>query len=263
MLGNITTNQVNDVTLLDISATKEFRNGVTISPSLLATRTMDNINDIGGVNLSTLAFQVNVPLLRGRGRDVVDAAETAAGIEVEASLLALNQTISTLLSSSYWNALGAVRDLEVAQASEDRGKVYVDNVQTLISAGRVPEAEINQVKANLATRSSARIAAEQALTAARQQLALAMGLSTDQMENVGTPTENFPKDDGLALAILNAHPLQEFFDLALERRADYLANKKREAANQLWRRLFPGCMSRGRARCCSTAGCVARFLAAS
>ena len=266
LLGNITNNQVNDVTLLDISATKEFRNGVTISPSLLATRTMDNINDIGGVNLSTLAFQVNVPLLRGRGPDVVDAAEPVAGIEVEASLLDLNQTISTLLantSSSYWNSLGAVRDLEVARASEDRGKVYVDNVQTLISAGRVPEAEVNQVKANLATRSSARIAAEQALIAARQQLALAMGLSTDQMENVGTPTENFPKDDGVALAILNAHPLQEFFDLALERRADYLANKKREAANQRWRSLFPGCMSRGRARCCSTAGRVARFLAAS
>jgi outer membrane protein len=231
LLGIITNNQVNNVTLLDISATKEFRNGVSISPSLLATRTTDNISNIGGVNLSTLAFQVNVPLLRGRGREVVDAAETAAGIEVEASLLDLNQTISNLLANTsvnYWNAVGAVRDLEVAQASEDRGKVYVDNVQTLISAGRVPEAEVNQVKANLATRSSARIAAEQALLAARQQLALAMGLSTDRMENAGTPTEDFPKDDGVALAILNAHPLQRFFDLALERRADYLADKKRE-----------------------------------
>ena len=231
MLGIITNNQVSNVTYLDIEATKEYRNGVTITPSCLTTRTTDNIYDIGGVNLTTLAFQVNVPLLRGRGRDVVAAAETAAGIEVEASLLDLNQTISSLLSntaSSYWNAVGAAKNLKVAQASEDRGKVYVENVQTLISAGRVPEAEIHQVNANLATRSAARIAAEQSLIAARQQLALAMGLSTDQMASVGMPVEDFPIDDGQALAVLNAHSLQQFFDLALVRRADYLAAKKRE-----------------------------------
>jgi len=231
LLGIITSDQVNNQTILDIGATKEYRNGVTISPSLLTTRTTDNIYYIGGVNLSTLSFQVTVPLLRGRGRDVVAATETAAGIEVEASLLDLNQTISSLLantSSSYWNAVGAVRNLKVAQASEDRGKIYVENVQTLIAAGRVPQTEIHQVVANLATRSAARIAAEQGLVAARQQLALAMGLSTDQMASVGIPTEDLPKDDGLALAILNSHSLQQFFDLALERRADYLADKKRE-----------------------------------
>ena len=231
LLGIITNNQVSNVTTLDIGATKEYRNGVTISPSFLATRTTDNIYDIGGVNLTTLAFQVNVPLLRGRGRDVVAATETAAGIEVEASLLDLNQTISSLLSntaSSYWNAVGAARNLKVAQGSEERGKIYVDNVQTLIAAGRVPEAEIHQVNANLATRSAARIAAEQSLIAARQQLALAMGMSTDQMASVGMPVEDFPIDDGQVLAVLNAHPLQEFYDLALEHRADYLAAKKRE-----------------------------------
>jgi outer membrane protein TolC len=231
LLGIITNNQVSNVTTLDFGATKEYRNGVTLNPSLLATRTTDNIYDIGGVNLSTLAFQVTVPLLRGRGRDVVAATETAAGIEVEASLLDLNQTISSLLSntaSSYWNAVGAARNLKVVQGSEARGKIYVENVQTLIAAGRVPETEIHQVIANLATRSAARIAAEQSLIAARQQLALAMGLSTDQMESVGMPVEDFPKDDGQALAALNSHSLQQFFASALERRADYLAAKKRE-----------------------------------
>jgi outer membrane protein len=231
LLGIVTNNQVSNVTTLDIGATKEYRNGVTISPSFLNSRTTDNIYDIGGVNLTTLAFQVTVPLLRGRGRDVVAATETAAGIEVQASLLDLNQTISSLLSntaSSYWNAVGAARNLKVVQGSEERGKIYVDNVQTLISAGRVPESEIHQVQANLATRSAARIAAEQGLIAARQQLALAMGMDTDQMASVGMPVEDFPVDDARVLAVLNSHSLQQFFDLALERRADYLAAKKRE-----------------------------------
>jgi outer membrane protein TolC len=231
LLGIITNNQVSNVTSLDIGGTKEYRNGVTVNPSFMATRTTDNIYDIGGVNLTTLAFQVNVPLLRGRGRNVVAATETAAGIEIEASLLDLNQTISSLLSntaSTYWNAVGAARNLKVVQGSEERGKIYVENVQTLITAGRVPESEIHQVDANLATRSAARIAADQNLIAARQQLALAMGMSTDRMAGVGMPIDDFPIDDGQVLAILNAHPLQQFFDLALERRADYLAAKKRE-----------------------------------
>jgi outer membrane protein TolC len=231
LLGIITNNQVNNVTSLDIGASKEYRNGITVSPSFMNTRTTDNIYYIGGVNLTTLTIQVNVPLLRGRGRNVVAATETAAGIEVTASLLDLNQTISSLLAntaSSYWNAVGAAKNLKVVQGSEERGKIYVDNIQTLIAAGRVPQSEINQVNANLATRSAARIAAEQNLLAARQQLALAMGLSTDQMVGVGMPVEDFPTDDAQVLAVLNAHSLQEFFDLALEHRADYLAAKKRE-----------------------------------
>jgi outer membrane protein len=231
LLGIITNSQVSNLTTLDVGATKEYRNGVTVSPSLLTTRTTDNIYDIGGVNLTTLVFQVTVPLLRGRGRDVVAATETAAGIEVDASLLDLNQTISSLLSnsaSSYWNAVAAARNLKVAQESEERGRIYVENIQTLIDAGRVPESELHQVNANLATRSAARIAAEQNLIAARQQLALAMGVSADQMESVGAPAEDFPIDDAKVLAVLNSHSPQQFFDLALEGRADYLAAGKRE-----------------------------------
>lgn len=231
LLNIITNNQVDNVSTLDIGATKEYRNGVTISPNLLATRATDNIYDIGGVNLSTLSFQVTVPLLRGRGRDVVAATETAAGIEIEASLLDLNQTISGLLANtavSYWNAVGAAKNLEVAKGSEARGRIYVENVKTLIAAGRVPEAESHQVNANLATRSAARIAAEQSLLAAREQLALAMGMSTDQMASVGMPIEDFPTDDAQVLDALNAHPLEDFYNSALENRADYLAARKRE-----------------------------------
>jgi outer membrane protein TolC len=231
LLGIITNNQVSNVTRLDIAASKEYRNGVTISPSFANTRTTDNIYDVGGINLTTVAFKVTVPLLRGRGHNVVAATETAAGIEVEASLLDLNQTISSLLSNtafSYWNAVGAVRNLRVAQESEERGKVYVENVHTLIEAERVPKSEIHQVDANLATRSAERIAAEQNLIAARQQLALAMGLSTDRMAMVGMPIEDFPADDAQILGALNTYSVQQFFDYALARRADYLAAKKRE-----------------------------------
>jgi outer membrane protein TolC len=231
LLGIITNNQASNVSTVDVGATKQYRSGVTISPSFVTSRTTDNIYNLTGTNLSTLSFQVTVPLLRGRGRSAVAAQETAAGIEVQASLLDLNQTISSLLAntaSSYWNAVGAGKNLQVARASEERGKTYVDNVRTLIRAGRVPEAEIHQANANLASRVAERIAAEQSLIAAQQQLALAMGLSTDQMAAVGTPSEDFPKEDSQASALADTGVVRRFYDLALTNRADYLAAKKRE-----------------------------------
>lgn len=231
IVGTTIENLVTNLSTLDIGATKEYRNGITINPSFQNTRTTDNIYNLPGANASTLSFQVTVPLLRGFGRSAVAAQETAAGIEVDARLLDLNQTISTLLAStasSYWGAVGAEKNLKVTQGSEERGRIYVENVQTLIHAGRVPEAEINQVNANLATRVAERIAAEQALVAAQQQLALAMGLAVDKMADVGMPSEDFPKDDDQTLAALDAKPVPEFFDLAQKRRADYLAAKRRE-----------------------------------
>ena len=231
LLGIMTDNQVSNVTSLDIGAIKEFRNGVIVAPTFVNTRTTDNTYAIGGVNLTTLEFRVNVPMLRGSGRHAVAAAETAAGIEVEATLLDLNQTISSLLSNtalSYWNVLGAAKDLKVVQESEERGQIYVQNVQTLITADRVPQSEIHQVNANLATRSAARIAAEQSLIAARQQLALAMGISTDEMSSLGMPEDSFPADDAQVLAVLNALSVKQYVHLALQSRADYLAAKKRE-----------------------------------
>ena len=231
LLGIVTNNQVTNVSNLDVSATKEFRNGVTISPSFIVTRATDNLYNMTGTNLSTLVFQVDVPLLRGRGRSAADAQETAAEIEVQASLLDLNQTISALLSdtaSNYWNAIGAAKALAVAQESEDRSKIYVDNVQMLIKADRVPRAEIEQVNANMASRAATRIAAEQSLIAAQQRLALAMGLSTGQMANIETPTDDFPQDEQQALAVVNTQSIQQFFNLALASRADYLAARKRE-----------------------------------
>jgi outer membrane protein TolC len=231
LLSIVTDTQVSNVSTLNIEADKQYRNGLTVNTGLLMSRNTDNIYNIPGTNLSTLSFQVNVPLLRGRGRAAVDAQETAAAIEVQASLLDLNQTISSLLSdtaSTYWTAVGAATNLKVAQGSEDRGKVYLDNVQTLIEAERVPKAELQQVKANFATRTAARIAAEQNLIAARQRLALAMGVSVNQMAAVATPTDDFPSDDGRALAAVEANSLQQYFELAMARRADYLAAKTRE-----------------------------------
>jgi outer membrane protein len=211
---------------INASMTQQFHNGITAGPLLTVSRATDNVFTQLGLNQSHLGYQINVPLLRGRGRDVVGAQETAGGMEVEASLLDLNQTISDLLVNtavSYWNAVAARRSLDVYREAETRGRVMLDTVQSLIAADKTPRSEVSAVQANLADRTASRIAADQALLQARQQLAVAMGVTAENMFAAADPADPLPSTPAADSAL----PPQTFIAGALRQRADYLAATKR------------------------------------
>ena len=231
-----TSNLAQNLSTFNVGVTKEYRNGLQINPFYETTRTTDNVSTTQGTNVSHIAIQVTVPLLRGRGQQAVAAQERAAGDEVTATTFDRNQTISALLaatSSSYWQAVAATKQFEVASSSEDRGRTYVDNVQTLIQAGRVPKADINQVNANLAMRTADRIAAEQNLLQAQQQLALAIGLDVDQIVGANFSFEDFPEPDLQKLSLLETDGSQHYLQQALTERADYRAAQKRVEESQV------------------------------
>lgn len=222
-------NLAQNLSILNLGATKLYRTGVAISPLYQTARTTDNLITTQGTNISSIDFSVTVPLLRGRGRGAVAARETAAGKEVSATLLDLNQTISDLFvatASSYWEAVAARKQLEVARGSEERGRTYVENVQALIHADRLAKLEINQVAANLATRTADRIAAEQNLIGAQQELALAMGSDVDQISRANFSFEDFPESESQRLPVLN-DAITKYVQQAFIRRADYLAAQMR------------------------------------
>jgi outer membrane protein len=219
-----------NLSVFNVGVTKQYRTGVAISPLYQTTRTTDNLSTSEGTNVSRLAFRMLIPLLRGRGRAVVGAQETAADVEVRAALLDLNQTLSNLLATtatSYWNAVAAARQVEVARTSEQRGRTYVDNAQTLIQADRLAKSEINQAAANLTARTANRIAAEQNLIQAEQQLALAMGLDVAQIQRAAFSFEDFPQPLTEQLPASDADVIQKYVQSALTRRADYLAAQTR------------------------------------
>ena len=120
--------------------------------------------------------------------------------------------------------MGAKRFLEVAIGSEERGHTLFQNVSDLIQAERTPRNDINQVRANLADRTANRIAAEQQVTAARQQLALAMGLPPEGMAQVADPAENLP--DVIGAPASDSVAPGRYIALALSQRADYAAARK-------------------------------------
>lgn len=226
-----------NLTTFNGGASQLYRSGVTAGPIVELDRSRDRLLNAAGINQSRLAYQVTIPLLRNRGPDVVAARETAAGVQVQASVLDLNQTYTDLLAStaaSYWGLVGALRLAAVAASSEERGRMLLQNVQDLIQADRIPRSDLNQVRANLADRTAGRIEAEQQVVVARQQLALAMGVPPEQIATVPDPAEGFPET--IPAPANDADSVRRYIVLALSQRADYLAAQKRVEAQ---RKLLP------------------------
>ena len=232
-LGVTSSDQATNNTNYAVGVQRLFRDGISVNTQFQLSRLTDNLFNKGGVNTSTLNVALNIPLMRGRGRAVVAAQEQAAKTEVDATLLDLNQLISQLIAntaSSYWNLVAARKNLAIAVEAEDRGSVYLHNVRELVDADHVPSNDLHEVTANLAQRSSTRLAAEQQVVAAQEQLALDMGMSADRMlAERPSPADDFPRAEGQELPSDTASCMEYYAEQALRRRADYLASERRSA----------------------------------
>jgi outer membrane protein TolC len=228
-----TTNRTSHI----FSANRLFRNGVNVASQLQLGRSTDNLFNAAGLNSSNMSLSVTIPLLRGRGRQVVAAQEYAARKDVKAAMLDLNQLVVQLAANtadSYWNLVAARKGLAIAEEAERRGQIYLNNVQALVAADHVPRNDLNEVTANLAQRSSARLAADQQLVAAQQELAQNMGLDPgDLLRGPPQPAEDFPSGENQQLPSDDVSDLQYYLAQALERRADYLATDQRVAQKQV------------------------------
>jgi outer membrane protein TolC len=224
-------------TSFSASTSRLFRDGIVIGPSFQLHKTSDNLSFPGGTNTYSMGLQLTVPLLRGRGRNVVAAQEGADNLQLKAGQYDLNFLVSQVMANaaaSYWNLVAAHKRLAIAQEAEARGGVYVESTRALIDADHVPRNDLNEAVANLAQRSSARIVAELAIATAQQQLKLDMGLSAADMANLlPLPTDEFPPSSGVALPSDTKQSLQYYVDEALQRRGDYLAGLQRSKASRV------------------------------
>src|SRR5208283_1149171 len=92
--------QSSNVTTATGSASRLLPGGIAVTASASLTRATDNLVQTGGTNLSQIRLQLNIPMLRGRGRAVVTADEAAAKIESDASVYDLNHLAATLMSDT-------------------------------------------------------------------------------------------------------------------------------------------------------------------
>lgn len=225
------TAQATDLTSANTGISRLYRSGISVGPSISISRDVDNISNAQGVNTADFNLVVALPLLRGRGRDVVASGEIAAQMEVEASVLDLTQEISQLLSTTaneYWGLVAAQELLGISREAEQRAEIDLENTRTLVEADHLPRENLNAVSANVAQSSAALIAAEQNLAAAQYQLASDMGVDAQQIVALSPAAiEDFPKSAVLDPLSLTTSKLQSYVQSALLNRSDYLAAQKR------------------------------------
>lgn len=171
---------------------------------------LERLVDFGGKNFEEvyqfeLGFQVNVPLLRGRGRDATGAAEQAAEVDVEAAALLLTHRASESVLSTvgaYWELVAAQERVEVLERSVELQESLVELTSALVDAEEMPGSERARTQAGRANARSQLQSARRDLLAARHELVRTMGLALDDPEGLPRAGDGFPTPPAVPLTEL-------------------------------------------------------------
>ncbi|MEM9664971.1 MAG: TolC family protein [Bacteroidota bacterium] len=198
---------------------KRFSSGMVVSPGLEVTRSDDLTLGTLPLAQTRASLFVSYPLLRDRGLGLEVAQIEAAEAGVTASQWQYTHTNAQSLfgvASAYWSYAAAQQSLGVFQDAEQRAQRLLQETQTLVSRDERPQADLDQLQANLADKITARIGGERAVFEARQQLGLQLGLSAAQAGRLALPEASFP-----ALAdVQGGPPTDLLIERAQHRRAD-------------------------------------------
>ncbi len=188
--------------------------------------------DFGGKNIADLyraeiGFDINVPLLRGRGAESIAASERAAEVDVLASELALRHgsSLSVLGTSlAYWQLLATQERVAVLERSVELQNRLVDVTAQLIEGDVLPRVEQARALAGQANSRAQLEAGRRDLVSARLALARVMGVEVADETSAPLAIGAFPPPPSLdELRALDAASLAA---RALDLRADRLAARE-------------------------------------
>lgn len=195
--------------------------------------------DFGGKNIEDLyraevGFDVNIPLLRGRGVESVGASERAAEVDVTASELAMRHgsSLSVLGTSlAYWQLFAAQERVAVLERSVELQSRLVGVTDQLIEGEVLPRVERARALAGQANARAQLDAARRDLVSARLALARAMGVDVESEANAPLAAGPFP--GAPAVETLRALDPAALAAQALELRADRLAARELIRSGQI------------------------------
>jgi outer membrane protein TolC len=185
------------------SATK-LRSGISVAPLLSLDRVHDNASNVSAPAVGSVALRFTVPLLKGSGVAVNTAAERAARSSLQAAGMAYRHAVAAGIArvvNAYWDLLAALRSHALSVEAEERSRTLVDDARRLARGDEIPPSDVLQYEAQLARDRAARVAATQALEAARAAFAVAVGLDAGS-DAPADPVEDFPewtRDDAARL----------------------------------------------------------------
>lgn len=196
-VNTVVTNQAS----LSGGVSRQFRNGFLVQSSIGTGRVLNDIpfpspfEQFTSQNATSLRLQVAIPLLKNRGGLISQSSEIAAtqllGVAEKSYSFAISSQVFRVVMA-YWNYQTVYRSFSSYQQAEERAKQVLEDSRLLIEAEKKPMADLAQIEADLALKTSNRLTAFQTLFEARQNLGRAMGLEYGESSALGTPTDHFP-----------------------------------------------------------------------
>ncbi len=176
-------------------AVRLTRSGITISPALQVSRQDALTLAAPPIIRTQAAFEISYPILNVGRRSPESAEVSSARNGLEASRYAERHTRSWSVyraAVAYWSYAGAVESLDILNESEDKARRLLSETQALVDGGERAASDLDQLRADLADRFAARIAAEQRLIETRLHLGMEMGMGADEANALPLPSPELP-----------------------------------------------------------------------
>ncbi|MDD4869907.1 MAG: TolC family protein [Kiritimatiellae bacterium] len=220
-------------TSYSVEGAKQFRSGISIKPSITATRNDDSSISTDPIGNGSVSFSVSIPLLQGLGLNTAAATELATMAELKAARLDVYDRVARDVldtGTAYWTLLATQQQLEIMRESETTAEKTVADYTRLAEGDKFPSSDVDLFRANLAYITSARLSAEQQAVAARYNLALAMGiLSANEALGSVSARSTFPLPQTNEP---HASMERDLFKLASRNRSDLQASRYRETSGE-------------------------------
>ncbi len=244
-IGALPTLNNTDTFDFDLRYSLSNRWGLTVAPILFFEGIRDNFADksdnpaLGGKGVPTLyrsvvGFTLDLPLLRGAGKDSVAAAENSARENYRAALESLAHAAAQSVlrtTLAYWNLAGSQELLTLYERSADAQKKIGEATAALVQADELPRTELDRAAARVGDVEAAIAAARRDMATNRVELARAIGLGVPDEAHAPLAADPLP-------ALSEAAPpdgaaLKGLLDEAVARRADAKAARFRLSASEI------------------------------
>ncbi|MEM5788500.1 MAG: TolC family protein [Syntrophobacteraceae bacterium] len=216
----------NGIVVYSLSATKQFRSGISVSPSVINTDFNTNTDLLPPISRSGVNFSITIPLMRGYGEENTGAIELAAKEDLAATRLNSKQAIASVVLGTaidFWNCLASTMTLELTEDTMLRAERLLSMVEKMVQAGTLEPASLNQAKAKLYGNKADLTDGRNNLYVNKQALAVDMGFTSENIANAPDLSGKFPEIPSSS-AIKSKDP-SKYIEIALGSRADYEAMK--------------------------------------
>jgi outer membrane protein TolC len=160
------------------------------------TRTIEfGGKQIDDVYSASVGFELNLPLLRGRGAANTGSGERAARADYEAAAANARHAASesaVRAATAYWTLYGAQQRVAVLEHSVELQTRIADLTKALVDGDELPKTELVRSQAGAANSRAQLESARQQLSQARIELAKSIGIAVESEANAPLADGPFP-----------------------------------------------------------------------